>query len=135
MPENLQQFGLDVALNDFCATVQQGTGCHIRYESFGMQDYPSNQTTDIAVYRITQELVNNALKHASALQIIVQLQKQKQQLTLTVEDNGKGFATSILKHQKGSGWKSIESRVNLVGGILYIDSSPKGSTVTVELAT
>ena len=77
MPENLQQFGLDVALKDFCSTIQQGTNCRIHYEAFGMKNYPANNTTDIAVYRIAQELVNNALKHSAALQIIVQLQKTK----------------------------------------------------------
>lgn len=54
-------------------------------------------------------------------------------MLLTVEDNGKGFDTAILKTEKGSGWKSIESRVNLLKGNLRIDSSTKGSTVIVEI--
>ncbi|MBP7388836.1 MAG: hypothetical protein KA841_00450 [Chitinophagales bacterium] len=133
MPENLQQFGLDIALKDFCITIQQGATCKIHYESFGMAEYRSESTTDIAVYRIAQELVNNALKHAAASQIIIQLQKNEKHLILTVEDNGKGFDTAILKTEKGSGWKSIESRVNLLKGTINIISTIKGTTINIEI--
>ncbi len=133
MPENLQQFGLNTALKDFCITIQQGTGCNIHYECFGMKTYSFNSQTDIAVYRIAQELVNNALKHAAAGQIIVQLQINKASITLTVEDNGKGFDKSILKNEKGSGWKSIESRINLLKGTLHIDSTTQGTLINIEI--
>ncbi len=133
MPENLQQFGLNTALKDFCITIQQGTGCNIHYECFGMEHYSFNSQTDIAIYRIAQELVNNALKHAAAEQIIVQLQNSKTSITLTVEDNGKGFDTSIIKTVKGSGWKSIESRVNLLKGSCLVTSSSIGTTITIEM--
>ncbi len=133
MPENLQQFGLDVALKDFCLTIQQGTACKIHYESFGMNNYQAESTIDIAVYRMAQELVNNALKHAAASQVIVQLQKNEKHIILMVEDNGKGFSTAILKTEKGSGWKSIESRVNLLKGTLHINSNTKGTTINIEV--
>lgn len=133
MPENLQQFGLNTALKDFCITIQQGTGCNIHYECFGMENYSFNSQTDLAIYRIAQELVNNALKHAAADQIIVQLQNSKTSITLTVEDNGKGFDTSIIKTVKGSGWKSIESRVNLLKGSCLIASSSIGTTITIDM--
>ncbi|MBP6730485.1 MAG: hypothetical protein KA149_00410 [Chitinophagales bacterium] len=133
MPENLQQFGLNTALKDFCITIQQGTGCNIHYECFGMEHYSFNSQTDIAIYRIAQELVNNALKHAAAEQIIVQLQNSKTSITLTVEDNGKGFDKSIIKNGKGSGWKSIESRVNLLKGSCLVTSSSIGTTITIDM--
>ena len=133
MPENLQQFGLNIALKDFCTTVQRGVNCHIHYESFGMNQYKANSTNDMALYRITQELINNALKHAAASQIIVQLQKDQQQLQLTVEDNGKGFDTALLKTATGAGWHSIESRVAFLKGKINITSTGKGTTVTIEI--
>ncbi|MBP6730486.1 MAG: sensor histidine kinase [Chitinophagales bacterium] len=132
-PENLQQLGLNAALKDFCITIQQGTGCIIQYEHWGMENYPINNPADITIYRITQELVNNALKHAHSKLIIVQLKNNKNCLTLTVEDKGKGFDTRNINSETGSGIKSIYSRINLLKGSLHIDSTTRGTLIKIEI--
>ena len=136
MPEALVKFGLDTALKDFCAEINQSGALKINYQSFGLAGEMIDQTISITVYRIVQELINNTMKHAAAKTAIVQVTKSNGQLTVTVEDDGKGFDPQILSHAKGIGWTNIESRVNFLKGKLDIDTHQgKGTSVLIELNT
>lgn len=131
MPESLVKFGLDAALRDFVQSMA-GTGAvSLTYQSVGMDDAPLPQTTAIAVYRITQELVNNVLKHAAAKTTLVQLTKTGGQLSLTVEDDGKGFEQA---DAKGFGWTTITNRVAFLKGTLDLQSEAgKGTSVFIQI--
>ena len=92
-----------------------------------------DQSTEIIVYRIIQELLNNILKHAEATEAFVQLIKESGRLNVVVEDNGKGFDTSLLEHNKGAGWVNIRSRVDYLKGRLDVHAEPgKGTLVNIE---
>jgi signal transduction histidine kinase len=92
-----------------------------------------DKSTEIIVYRIVQELLNNVLKHASASEAFVQLVKEANRLNVVVEDNGKGFDTSGLQNSKGAGWINIRSRVKYLKGQLDIHSEKdKGTLITIE---
>lgn len=134
MPEALVKFGLDTALKDFCNEIQQSGALYISYQSIGLQHLKTNQTVEITVYRIVQELVNNIMKHAAAKNAIVQVTKTNNQLAVTVEDDGRGFDTTILNKTKGIGWSSIENRVEFLKGKLDVDSqTDKGTSVHIEI--
>lgn len=134
MPEALVKFGLDTALKDFCNDVNQSGALQVSYQSIGMQDVNIDQTTAITVYRVVQELLNNTMKHAGARTAIVQLVKRDRQLTVTVEDDGRGFDTSKLGQEKGIGWSNILNRVEFLKGKLDIDSQPgQGTSIQIEL--
>ncbi len=134
MPEALVKFGLDTALKDFCNEIQQSGALYISYQSIGLQNLKINQTVEITVYRIVQELVNNIMKHAAAKNAIVQVTKMNEHLAVTVEDDGRGFDITILKKAKGIGWNSIENRVEFLKGKLDIDSqTDKGTSVHIEI--
>ena len=134
MPEALVKFGLDSALRDFCNDINQSGALAVSYQSIGMQDAVISQTTAITVYRIVQELLNNTIKHAGARSAIVQVSRNEQQLTVTVEDDGKGFDTAILRRAGGIGWSNIYNRVEFLKGKLDIDSAEgKGTSVQIEL--
>jgi signal transduction histidine kinase len=134
MPEALLRFGLDVALKDFCYEINQSGALHISYQSFGPEDVDIDQTVAITLYRIVQELINNTMKHSGASSAIVQLTKSYEQLFLTVEDDGKGFDSSILKASKGIGWVSIKNRVDFLKGKLDITSKEgEGTSVHIEI--
>lgn len=136
MPEALVKFGLDTALRDFCNDMAQSGALNIRYQSIGLNEAGIEQTTAITVYRIVQELVNNVLKHAAARQAIVQVTKTDGHLSITVEDDGKGFDTAVLKGSKGIGWSSVQARVDFLGGRIDVDSAPgKGTSVFIETTT
>lgn len=134
MPEALVKFGLDTALKDFCNDINQSGTLHINYQSIGLENIEVEQTTSITIYRIVQELVNNTMKHAAAKSAIVQVSKTDNAISITVEDDGKGFNTLVLEGTKGIGWSNIQSRVEYLKGKLDVQSAPgKGTSVHIEL--
>jgi len=136
MPEALVKFGLDTALKDFCNDMNQSGVLNVAYSSIGLENEGIDQTTAITIYRIVQELINNTIKHAAATKAIVQLSKIDEQLSITVEDDGKGFDPVILQRVKGIGWTNIQSRVAFLKGTLDVESQPgKGTSVYIEINT
>ncbi len=134
MPEALVKFGLDVALKDFCHDINQSGALQVSYQSLGLENGAIEQTTAITIYRIVQELINNTLKHASARSAIVQVSKTNDGIiSITVEDDGKGFDPAILQQARGMGWSNIHSRVEYLKGKLDVSSTPgKGTSVLIE---
>ncbi|MBC7848092.1 MAG: sensor histidine kinase [Chitinophagaceae bacterium] len=134
MPEALLKFGLDAALKDFCNDVNQSGALQIEYKSIGLETAVIDSTLSITVYRIIQELVNNTMKHAVAKTAIVQVAKNNNELSITVEDDGKGFDPAILRQSKGIGWSNIQNRVEFLKGKLDVQSgNAKGTSVLIEL--
>jgi signal transduction histidine kinase len=133
MPEMLTKFGLDEALKEYCNAINTTKQLAVKYQSVGMETRIANPI-EIIIYRIVQELLNNTMKHASATEVFVQLIRQENRLNIVVEDNGKGFDTSIVKEGKGAGLVSIQSRVDYLKGQLDIHSGEgKGTLVNIEL--
>lgn len=134
MPEALVKFGLDTALKDFCNDIHQSGALQVTYQSVGLEGKEPDQTTAITIFRIVQELLNNTLKHAQAKNAIVQINKTDAQLSVTVEDDGKGFNTTILQHKGGIGWSNIQNRVEFMKGTLDVQSAEgKGTSVHIEI--
>ena len=134
MPEALVKFGLDTALKDFCNDINQSGALELTYQSIGLENTAIEQTTAITLYRIVQELINNTMKHASAKTAIVQVTKTDENISITVEDDGKGFDPAILKQARGIGWSNIQSRVEYLKGKLDVQSEPgKGTSVLIEI--
>ncbi len=133
MPEVLVNFGLDTALKDLCNDIQKSGALNVTYQSIGLEK-DIDRTTSIAIYRIVQELLNNIMKHAAAQSAIVQISRSKNQLMITVEDDGHGFDTGILQHNKGIGWSNIENRIKFLKGTLDVKSGHNtGTSVHVEI--
>jgi two-component system, NarL family, sensor kinase len=136
MPESLLKFGLDTALKDFCNDINKTGALQVSYQSIGMHDAVIEQITAITIYRVVQELINNTMKHAAAGTAIVQVSKTDAGVSITVEDDGKGFDTSLLKEKTGIGWSNIQSRISYLKGTLDVQSEPaKGTSVHIELST
>ncbi|MBN2776112.1 MAG: sensor histidine kinase [Bacteroidales bacterium] len=134
MPDVLDKFGLDVALQNFCTDININSKSNISYQAFGLEEIDLSHQTKISVYRIIQELINNALKHASAKNINVQLTVIDQNLTITVEDDGKGFDSDKISDKKGIGLTNIENRLKLLNGSLDIQSeTDQGSSFFIEI--
>ena len=134
MPEALVKFGLDTALKDFCNDITNSGALRVSYQSIGVENTDIDQTVAITIYRIVQELINNTMKHAGAISALVQLSKEENQMSVTVEDDGKGFDTALLNRSAGIGWSSIQNRVEFLKGKLDVHSQPdKGTSVLIEL--
>ena len=96
--------------------------------------YRLGEQRELLLFRIFQESVNNALKHANAKQLNVSLQYSDQMFNLTVADDGDGFSIDDLGDKRWLGLKNIETRAALIGGTVIIDSAPgKGCSITVYL--
>ncbi len=84
----------------------------------------------IIIYRMIQEIITNALKHANCDLIDIQINYETHLIKFIVSDNGKGFNVKDTQSdaQNGSGLRHLKSRVNLVGGHLFLNSSPETGT-------
>ncbi len=133
MPEALVKFGLQEAVRDFCNSIQSSSNLKVVYQPLGVQNKLSN-TAEVFTYRIIQELVNNAVKHANATQIIVQLTTNINKVGIAVEDDGKGFDVNALANSKGAGMDNIKYRVQYFNGTIdTVTSAGNGTSVNIEL--
>jgi two-component system NarL family sensor kinase len=132
MPETLQKLGLEHALRDLCVSHSNSqTSVEFQY-LIKKPNLP--QHLEIMIYRIIQELLNNALKYAKASQILVSCSQNKDVFFITVEDNGIGFNVAYAEKREGMGLKNIKNRVAFLNGKLEIDSVPeKGTSTYIEL--
>jgi signal transduction histidine kinase len=131
MPEALIKLGLKDAASDFCSEISHLT-IKIDFRFYG-ENKRIDQKIEISAFRIIQELVNNALKHSGASQIIVQIMQETKRLSVSVQDNGKGFDPKIIDTNKSVGLSSIKSRVFTHNGIIDINTEiGKGTEIQVE---
>lgn len=127
MPNALINSGLGSAIKDFVEKIKH-TRLHIALSTSGLNER-IDVNTEIMVYRIIQECVNNTLKHAQATKLDISVINDIDGLNLTVEDNGKGFDPAILPFEKGIGMKNIRTRTRYLQGTLDIDSRPGHGTL------
>ena len=133
LPSNLLRSGLEVALKDLC-TALSNHHTQIELQTDGLSQN-LNQHYQVNIYRIVQELLSNALRHAEANHILVQVIQNEEQVLITVEDNGKGFDLDHAKASNGMGMSNIRNRVNMMKGNLDYDVMPgEGTIVNIELA-
>ena len=129
MPEALMKLGLQQALQDYCDGLSESQSFKINGEFYGLEQR-IEPSVEIVIYRIVQELLNNAVKHSGASTILVQVMRQQNNLTITVEDNGLGFNKETV--MQGAGLKNIQSRVDYLKGQLDIQTTP-GSGTSVHI--
>ena len=131
MPEALVKFGLNDALNDFCSSIQLASNIKVDYQKIGLERKIGN-TAETFIYRIIQELVNNAVKHAEATEILVQVAFTNNKIIVTVEDNGKGYDKNLAS--TGDGLDNIAYRIKYLSGTIDTVTSPNnGTSVNIEL--
>lgn len=131
MPPVLTDFGLIEALEDLCGRVGKSTGIRVEfYCSVEKERYKPE--TEVMLYRVIQELFNNAVKHSGATAIQLQVFRKGNCLHLTFEDNGKGFNREEVKG--GFGLQNLQSRVAFLKGSLQINTAPqKGTEVKLKV--
>lgn len=133
MPEVLLNYGLEAALKEFTDSLNQGVGLRIDLQLVNVH-LKLDSSSQLMIYRIVQELLNNVIKHANANDVLVQLSQVNNTLSLTVEDDGLGFDVQKALAKKSIGLSNLEARVEFLGGTLSIDSSSENGTSTyIEL--
>lgn len=129
-PSVLLDFGLGQAVERMCEDLASTTGLSIlRQVNVGGRRF--DREVEITTYRVLQEALTNAAKHAGASSITVELAHDAEQLSMMVTDNGRGLTTDPSQRAKpsGLGLASMRDRVTLLGGRLDLRGGPSGGTV------
>lgn len=132
MPRVLTEGGLLPALQEMLSKSFALAKVRYRIEHFKVEGERFNERVELGLYRICQELINNIIKHSGADDVVIQLYRNKNQLILIVEDNGKGF--DVQQKRDGIGLMNITSRLSTVGGDVIWEPGPQsGSVATVRI--
>ncbi len=128
-PVRLESEGLGMALQELAATMRRrySVNCTVQCETLMM---PCKPTTGIHLYRIAQEAVTNAAKHAEAQKILISLSVEQGHVTLAVEDDGVGIP-NIPFNPEGLGLRIMEYRARMIGGQFLIQSLPSHGTKVI----
>lgn len=131
MPETLLRFGLETSLRELCESFISNH-LAVDFQYFGSKNALPIQE-QISIYRIVQELLTNAYKHADAKKILVQCSQDEGAFLITVEDDGIGFDPSRVK--PGMGLANIRNRVDYMKGAIDIAAGPnqQGTVIDIEL--
>lgn len=131
MPESLLNSGLEIALKEICESFAS-PALAVDFQAYNIE---KDITHDMqaTIFRIVQELLTNAVRHAGATSILVQCSQNENIFYVTVEDNGKGFKTEQIDAGKGIGLTNVKNRVDYLKGTLDIESAPgAGTTINIE---
>jgi two-component system, NarL family, sensor kinase len=132
MPETLIKLGLELALQDLCHTLATEK-IAIVFQSSQI-DKNISESNQITIFRIIQELINNALKHSKCTEIIVDCNQNNNLFLITVEDNGIGIDSNAIENFSGLGLKNLKNRIDILNGTLEIKNSNKsGTVINIEL--
>jgi len=132
-PVGLLRRGLIAAVREFIYELDLRSEKRFEFDCVG--DVAVRHEMEIHLFRMIQEIVNNALKHSGAELIRVAMCLRNHTLTIRVNDNGRGFNVEKTRLGDGGfGLKNLMSRVNVLQGELFIDSSPgEGTTYTIHV--
>lgn len=137
-PPELTDHGIVPAITKLTKELARLTGKEIVF--FNKTDFNTrlDSLTEINIYRITQEAINNAIKYAESTHIIVSMSHSKNMLSIVIDDNGKGFDPSKIKHLKtgdgGMGMTFMNERIKYIDGRLFLTSEAgKGTRVTLNI--
>jgi signal transduction histidine kinase len=129
-PVILQKKGLMQAVKDLIAQYNRTGKIHIYIESIGSLEASAFQN-ELLVFRILQELMQNAVKHAHATEVMIQVMLEPELISIFVEDNGRGF--DMLEMKEGLGFSQIKGLVTFVNGRFEVDSRVnKGCRISIE---
>lgn len=132
-PPILEEEGLAAALRARLEAVEARSGLETFINVTDIGRLPPH--VEVSLYRIAQEALNNALKHAHASQVSVSLSQDKGKAILEVNDNGVGFDLAVVDTQGGMGLRGMRERAEQIGARLLVESAPNaGTKVKVEVS-
>lgn len=133
VPTTLERFGLMEAIEEFIHKLEEDNNLVISFQS-NTEEFPrQGQKLELTLYRIMQELVNNAIKHANCNKIDISLEIDEEMIGLRVTDNGVGFDPDKIKESNlaGLGLLGIESRLAIVNGTVQYEQPAQGGSSAI----
>jgi len=134
MPKSIENYGIIPSIKSLLNSVEKETDFTISL-SENIKKQRLSPLLEINIYRITQEILNNAIKHSNAERVHFSYQLHDKEFIFTYEDNGVGFNIDKVKaDQKGEGLSNIKNRVTSVSGYLSITSKVGiGTSISIEI--
>ncbi|MGE5424108.1 MAG: HAMP domain-containing protein [Syntrophothermus sp.] len=131
MPPVLEAFGLEQGLDNLCKNTEGHTGMKVEFRK-DIKIPITDSRTQIYLYRIAQEAINNITKHSGATETSIVLSSDEKNIILLIKDNGKGY--DVTQPLKGNGLTNIRERTELLRGESIIHSAPgKGTSITIRI--
>ena len=125
--------GLLVAIKNLAKKVSNSNKIQVEVQDFGLEERLDN-SLEISIFRMIQELITNCIKHAEANEIHISLTNHDSLLNIIIEDNGKGFDPKTIIDKDGMGLKTIEKRIEHLEGTFEIDSTPnQGTNIIINI--
>lgn len=132
MNPSLEDLGLLDSIADLVENLNATKKIQVSFSHENFDESALDENQKLALFRITQEALNNIIKHAGATRTTIQLSFVQYFIRLVIKDNGKGFDSVSVK--KGVGLSNIRNRVYLLNGNLTVNTHPgDGCTLIVEL--
>ncbi len=133
MPSILKELGLVTALRNLCKMMAHASDINILFESEPLMK-KFDERISTYLYRISQEALNNVVKHSVATEVNIKLIELQDHLELVLEDNGKGFDFSQDFRSKGNGIYNMRERVSILGGTFDLNTDKNsGTKITVKI--
>jgi signal transduction histidine kinase len=137
-PPILSEMGLLKAMEIYCEEFSSQFGIKVEFQSAGLNLFKLDSDTEIHIYRLVQEGLNNIRKHADSEKAVVRLLGAFPNIILRIEDAGKGFDIKArelaLSDEKRMGLRSMKERINLLGGQMTIQSRPtQGTKISIKI--
>ena len=138
MPPELSDYGIVSSLSKLTLELSKLTGKNIAFYNKTNFDKRLHSLIEINIYRLTQEAINNAIKYAESSHIIVQLSHSSNMLSLTIDDNGKGFNVTEAEKNKtsesGMGLLFMKERIQYINGRIFFNSIVgEGTRITFNI--
>jgi signal transduction histidine kinase len=128
-PHVLENFGLASAINTFSGKISSTGAIHITFQT-NMSGERLDYNTEVVLYRVMCELINNTIKHAKAKNIEIELTRHNKVLTIVYSDDGIGFdVNEVLRgHSEGMGYANIMTRIKSIKGMITLESDKDKGT-------
>jgi signal transduction histidine kinase/ligand-binding sensor domain-containing protein len=132
-PYQIAEIGLSRALESMLKRLKESTEIELDW-SVDPIDGLLAPENEINLFRIVQEGVTNIIKHSKASAATVTVTRTDAHISLTIEDDGRGFSADDVKERRGLGLTGIEERARIMGGEAKIQSAPnRGTVIRVEI--
>jgi signal transduction histidine kinase len=133
LPPTLEKFGLEAALEELCDEIQETKKFEVN-QLFSYVDGQIDKSNELHVFRIAQELFNNAIKYSEATHLDLRLETNQNVVYLRYKDDGVGFNLEQARQAKGIGMSGVENRVAILNGTLDMETTiGNGLTVTIAI--
>jgi len=128
-PPLLKQLGFTESVAQLALDIDENNDIFVTTDIENIDDHLTNEKA-LHLYRFIQECINNILKHAEAKAFSITIEKEKDGILVQVKDNGKGFNLATAKSKNSLGLKTLEERIKIINGELFIDSKLGKGTIT-----